>query len=310
MDETVSPTPNSPWTTLQRSVLFWDVDVMTLNPSQHADWIVDRVLQFGQWDDWTAVFTLYPRQQIRNALRHRRVPHHIREFWQSYFEEEVNPVMHPQTLHPKTAALWQRYGSVLCPPGYLLAGGTALALYIGHRQSDDLDFMTMTAGDPARIINHLRELDPTTTLLDRSEHSFHVMMQGVKVSYLWQPGVRLDAGRVMDGISLASLSTLATLKCNAIANRGSRKDFVDMYALIQEGWSLAQILDAASDQAPSLNRAHVLRSFTYFVDAEAEPMPRVYRSWTWDEIQRTLTHVVHTYLQQHLRHPGSHGPKL
>lgn len=302
MARVTSADPSSCWTLLQHSSVFWDVDGLTLDFSHHADWIIDRVLQFGQWDDWVALFALYPLQQIRDALRRRRVSDHTRQFWQAYLEDEVNPVMHPETLHPHTAALWHRYESALCPADYVLVGGTALALYIGHRQSDDLDFMTMTAEHPTHIMERLHDLDPATTLVDRSEHSLHVMMHGVKVSYLWQPGVRLEADQVVDRVPLASLSTLAALKCKAIANRGARKDFIDIYALLQEGWSLAKILDVAHDYAPQLSRAHLLRSLTYFADAESEPSPRLYRPWTRDEIQRTLTQTVHTYLQQQLPH--------
>ncbi len=166
--------------------------------------------------------------------------------------------------------------------------------------------MTMTASDPARLMARLQDLDPPITVLDRSDHRLHVQWQGVKVSYLWQPGVRLEGDKVVDGIPLASLSTLATLKCHAIGNRGSRKDFIDLYALLQDGWSLGQVLKVAGDQAPALNHAHVLRSLTYFADAEHDPSPRLYRSWAWDDIKHTLTQAVHQHLQQQL----PRGPKL
>ena len=74
MDRADSAVPCPFQTTLQQSVAFWDVDGATLDFSQHAEWIIDRVLQLGQWDDWVALFALYPPQQIRDALRHRRVP--------------------------------------------------------------------------------------------------------------------------------------------------------------------------------------------------------------------------------------------
>ncbi|MHB1956840.1 MAG: hypothetical protein ACYCOU_24220, partial [Sulfobacillus sp.] len=105
-----------------------------------------------------------------------------------------------------------------------------------------------------------------------------------------------------------SLTTLATLKCNALANRGARKDFLDLYAFLQEGWSLDVLLNAAQQYAPQLNRAHMLRSFTYFTDAEEDPMPRLYRPWAWDEVKRTITHVVQTYMSMHLPPSSPHGP--
>jgi hypothetical protein len=194
-------------------------------------------------------------------------------------------------------------GSALCPPGYLLAGGTALALYLGHRQSEDLDFMSMTPGDPGVIAASLQARDPSTVVVDRSAHSLHLQIRGVKVSYLWQPGVRLDADAVVDGIPLASVSTLAALKCNAIANRGARKDFIDVVALLEAGWSLPQLLNAAQDHAPTLDRGHLLRSLTYFADAEQEPDPVLFRPMPWDTVRYILERHVRTYLRQQLPPP-------
>jgi hypothetical protein len=290
------------WARLQRSPAFWDVDTAQLNPDRHADWIIARVFQFGHWEDWLAVFATYPPAVIRAALGHRRVPEHIRQFWEAYWEEDS--AMHPETLHPATHALWQRLGPALCPSGYLLAGGTALALYLGHRQSEDLDFMTMTPGDPGVIAAALQAREPSTMVRDRSAHRLHLQIRGVKVSYLWQPGVRLDAGAVVDGIPLASPSTLAALTCHAVAHRGARKDFIDVVALLEAGWSLPQLLDAAQDHAPALDRGHLLRRLTDFADAEQEPDPVLFRPLPWETVRYTLERHVRAYLRQQLPPPG------
>jgi hypothetical protein len=297
------------WRQIQQSAAFWDVNPATLDPDHHRVWIIHRILQFGSWADWQALFRLYPADRIQDALGHRGLPEHIRRFWQAYFHEE-DPLMYPQTLHPATATLWDRFGAGLCPPGYVLCGGTALALMLGHRQSDDLDFMTMEAQDPASIVQRIQALDPDAEILDRSRHSIHWRIQGVKVSYLWQPGVRIDPGPTFQNIPLASLTTLAVLKCNAIANRGARKDFVDLYALLHSGWALTDILDAVSAQAPQLNQAHLLRSLVYFDDAEQDPEPLLLRPWSWPEIRQAIERQVYVYLRRTLPPPNSRGPRL
>lgn len=301
------PAPAALWRRLQGSKAFWDVDPTTLDPDRHAAWIIERVLQFGDWDAWQVVFGLYPEDQIWAAVNHRRVPPHIRQFWQTYFEKAGDAAMtlHPETLHRSTAAVWQQWGGALSPSGYLLGGGTALALYLGHRQSDDLDFFTMTPGNPDHLLRGLEEAAVPVSVVDRSRHSLHLQVQGVYLSYLFQPGVLLDPGTVMNGIPMVSVPTLAALKCNALANRGARKDFVDLYALLRNGWTLAQVLDAATHHAPQINLAHLLRSMTYFVEADQEPSPVLLHDWTWADIQQTLTNAVHT----HLREALSHGPQ-
>ncbi|PSR22146.1 MAG: hypothetical protein C7B45_07940 [Sulfobacillus acidophilus] len=296
------------WHQIRQSAAFWDVNPATLDPERHRVWIVHRILQFGSWGDWRALFRLYEAAQIQDALGHRGLPEHIRRFWQAYFQEE-EPPMYPETLQPTTALLWERCGAALYPPGYVLCGGTALALMLGHRQSDDLDFMTMEASDPAPIVERIHALDPDAEILDRSRHSIHWRIQGVKVSYLWQQGVRIDPGPIFQNIPLASQATLAALKCNAIANRGARKDFIDLYALLHNGWSLTDILDAVAAQAPQLNQAHLLRSLVYFDDAEHDPEPLLLRPWSWLEIRQAIERQVYTYLRRTLP-PGSRGPRL
>ncbi len=78
----------------------------TLDPERHRVWIVHRILQFGSWDDWRALFRLYEAAQIQDALGHRGLPEHIRRFWRAYFDAEDSPVCsHPaaeQHLEPLT----------------------------------------------------------------------------------------------------------------------------------------------------------------------------------------------------------------
>jgi hypothetical protein len=122
--------------------------------------------------------------------------------------------------------------------------------------------------------------------------------------------VRIDPGPTFQNIPLASLTTLAVLKCNAIANRGARKDFVDLYALLHSGWALTDILDAVSAQAPQLNQAHLLRSLVYFDDAEQDPEPLLLRPWSWPEIRQAIERQVYVYLRRTLPPPNSRGPRL
>lgn len=207
-------------------------------------------------------------------------------------------MLHPETLLPRTATLIETHGEKLCPPGYLLAGGTALALYLGHRQSEDLDFMTMSPPDDATsLTEHVLSRFPQAQNVTPMGKSLHCAIDGVKVSYLWQPGITLDTDAEFQGLALASVPTLATLKCNAAANRGDRKDFVDLYALAQHGWTVSDLLDSVQNHAPALNLGHVLRSLTYFDDAEAQPMPTLLMDADWPTVKRYLQNAVVRYLQ-------------
>jgi len=90
--------------------------------------------------------------------------------------------MHVDTLHPDTAQLWNRLTHRLCLPGYLLVGGTAIALYLGHRESNDLDFMT-SQPKPANVtITQIQEFDQRSHIISASDYSVHAELEGVRVS--------------------------------------------------------------------------------------------------------------------------------
>jgi hypothetical protein len=78
------------------------------------------------------------------------------------------------------------------------------------------------------------------------------------------------------------------MKLAAIAGRGSRKDFVDLYFICRECFPLREAFTflAAKFPAQQYDLYHLLRSLTYFADAEAEPMPRLRQPVTWDQIKR------------------------
>jgi hypothetical protein len=84
---------------------------------------------------------------------------------------------------------------------------------------------------------------------------------------------------------LAGGTALALRKIAAIAGRGCRRDFVDLYAIAQPH-TLARLLDLFKKKYVQVNYnvIHVLKSLTYFVDAEKEPMPDIRTSLSWDQV--------------------------
>jgi hypothetical protein len=89
-------------------------------------------------------------------------------------------------------------------------------------------------------------------------------------------------------VSLASFRDLGAMKLLAIAQRGSRKDFVDVHELLRQGASLSELLDdfRTKFQADSIS---VLRGLAYFDDAELEPMPEMLASYSWQDVRDGIT---------------------
>lgn len=202
-----------------------------------------------------------------------------------------------QTIQPNTLELLKRLMAEPLFYGTRLVGGTALALQFGHRSSIDLDLFGTIEEDT----------DLTTEVLERigntvpgkcSSRIKTYRVCGVKtdiVSYDRYPWI--DSPVLEDGLRLASPKDIAAMKVNAIQGRGTRKDFVDMYFLIQR-YGLGQVMQFYKTKYPEYSEYRAMLSLTYFEDAEQNPMPEMFVDVSWEEIKRCVLEAVESYNNQ------------
>jgi len=155
--------------------------------------------------------------------------------------------------------------------GFYLAGGTGLALQMGHRISQDLDFFSAEAFDAVRI----KELISPEKIGLLREKSLHCVKEGVRLSFLFYDIPLCYHTHMWRGIRIASWQDIVAEKLKAISQRGSKKGFYDLYATI--------VLKSNIEEAGSffmkrfkntgINLYHVLKSIVYFEDADKEPDP-------------------------------------
>ena len=182
---------------------------------------------------------------------------------------------------------------------FYLAGGTALALLEGHRVSADLDFFSQSFVDPEAVQATLENtgLDAVTTSI--SKRTLYVQVQGTVVSFfgysypLVAPLLRPDDSL----LPLVSREDIAAMKLAAIASRGSRKDFVDLWLLTSRYWPIADCLELYRRKFAARDIGHVVRSLTYFDDADEEPPLRLLIDADWQEIKRGLMSGVKEFLE-------------
>ncbi len=272
-----------------RPVLFWDVPLEHIDVHQHADWVIARVLWRGSLDDVRRIIRVYGARRVAAvAQNHGGLPPSFRPFWVQVLSKEVVP-LHPETLAPALQAVLIQHGQTLCPPGFLLCGGTAVALHLGHRRSVDLDLFAAEAFDAPALADRLRTQLPGYSLDAVSSGTVHGRLAGVEVSHIHPIGVDLTAQGAFAGVPLASLAALSAMKCNALSMRGDRKDFMDVYALALDAGGISRVLARAFQHAPGLSRVHVLRSLTAVENAEASPMPDMLAPWSWDTVRDAMT---------------------
>ncbi len=178
---------------------------------------------------------------------------------------------------------------------FYLAGGTALAIILGHRLSVDLDWFTRKRfADPMRLAAELRDdgIQLKTTRVERG--TLHGHIDDVRVSLLEYRYPLLAPVIVWSEhqCALVSLDDIACMKLSAISQRGARKDFVDLYALVQRHRPLDELLKLYQKKYDTTDIGHVLVSLAYFDDAERERMPKMLWDVSWQDLKTQIQRWV------------------
>jgi len=195
---------------------------------------------------------------------------------------------HEEVLGAAAIEVFERMGEQRELALFYLAGGTGVALQLGHRRSIDLDLFTERPWSFDRVRPALSVVGQT--VVDRAEPgTFIGTVGGVRVSlFYYEAPLLAEPIPTRFGIPVASLIDLACMKLIAVSQRGSRKDFVDLYYLGDHGIAVRDIVKALARKYPSTeyNPVHLLRSLAYFEDAEAEPDPVMLVPYSWDRVRR------------------------
>jgi Nucleotidyl transferase AbiEii toxin, Type IV TA system len=200
------------------------------------------------------------------------------------------------TVHPATLAILKQLMSMPLLKQFNLVGGTSLSLQIGHRISIDLDLFSNIDFDNSTIINAIEPLGELTVLVDNPPF-LQMRLDDVKLDFLKYPYPFIQNYLEIEGIRLVSIENIATMKLTAIARRGAKKDFFDLYFLL-ERYSLAQLLELLGQTLPNIDPFHIVKSLTYFEDAEKELNPEMLIKVSWQTVKKTIEKKVESYLKQ------------
>jgi hypothetical protein len=195
--------------------------------------------------------------------------------------------MHPEILEgPQKSALAYLDRAPLPPDSYL-AGGTALALHLGHRRSVDLDFFTQEPFENEGLFAVLRRIG-SVRVEQNEPGTFRGKFAGVQVSFIRYDYPLLDALTKPDfAPRIAGIRDIASMKLSAIMSQGSRRDFIDLYAVCQQGHRMEDVYGWFQRKyaGVSYDPYHLAKSLVYFVDAEKEPVSVMLQPLRWDEVR-------------------------
>lgn len=170
---------------------------------------------------------------------------------------------------------------------FYLVGGTALALRYGHRKSIDLDLFTHKPFDAPQLGEWLtRDLNLQEAVIETN--TVLGQINGIKTDFIAHQYPLLGEIEMIDGIRLLGVEDIAAMKLNAIANRGSKKDFWD-YALLLEHFDREALLSFFAQKYPNASGWNVEKSLSYFEDAEQEPDPVDLRSFSWEQVKDLIS---------------------
>lgn len=167
---------------------------------------------------------------------------------------------------------------------WMLGGGTGLAFRLGHRISEDLDLFRTDDMD-VRDLHNVLAMHGSYETLQEADHTLTVLIRKTKLSFFRVRDPFLFEPAKYRFFSIAAVEDIALMKLAAISGRGSRKDFADLYMILQQPPSLDNYFDMLPRKygASRINAYHILKSLTYFDDAENEPLPRMLVPFDWEE---------------------------
>lgn len=207
--------------------------------------------------------------------------------------EEPAVTFHESILTATQREVLRKIAPLAKEAGFYLAGGTALALWFGHRLSEDFDWFASTLDRPQELLAETKARGLSLDNVHVEEGTLIGWINGVKVSFYQYRYPMLDPLTSWSDydVNVASTRDVAAMKLSAIAQRGLRKDFVDVHELLRHGRSLMTMLADYQEKFQS-DPFPVLKGLTYFDDAETQPMPPMLNATEWSTVKNEITRAV------------------
>ena len=203
-------------------------------------------------------------------------------------------MLHYETVDEGTLGLLKQLQSLGILSEMRLVGGTSLALQIGHRKSIDIDLFGNLSAEYENLMDELKTIGEVVPLKN-SKNIHSLLVNDIKVDIVNYEYEWLTNKITIDNIQLASIEDIAAMKLNAIIGRGSKKDFIDLFFILKN-YSLATIMEFYTKKYNDGSAFLVLKSLTYFEDADMEEMPFMFNDIDWQAVKDNIKKVHADYI--------------
>jgi predicted nucleotidyltransferase component of viral defense system len=186
--------------------------------------------------------------------------------------------MHSECFPKEGLRILNRLNHIVKTHRFVLAGGTAAAIQIGHRISEDLDFFTNQPFPTDEIFRELQRRKLNPLVLQEEKHTLTVTIGQTKVSMFYYPYPFMEKYIKWKNVAVSGITDIAAMKIIAISQRGAKRDFVDLYFILRTipFWKVSENLIKRFG-ADRINPVHIGKSLVYFHDADSDPDPRYCR---------------------------------
>ena len=208
-----------------------------------------------------------------------------------------------RTVYPETLELLKKLMTLPELQDFFLVGGTALALQLGHRISIDIDLFTQKDFDTKKLFLKLNKQFKISDLTeDTNTLNFNIIFPEksdniIKIDLIKYSYPLINPIFEIDKIRLLSVEDIIPMKLSAVAGRGSKKDFYDIFYLLKS-YSLNKMFKLFKKKFPNTNEFHILKSLTYFEDAEIEPNPQMTEKTDWNIVKIKIKEETNRYINK------------
>lgn len=199
-------------------------------------------------------------------------------------------MLQTQTVVPELMELLTKIMSEELFSDFNLVGGTSLALQMGHRNSIDIDLFGNSEINSDLFIEKLSEFGEVK-VAQSTKNILITKINDVKVDFVNYKYPLLSEYLFLENIRMLSTRDIAAMKLNAIAGRGSKKDFIDLYFLLNE-FSLETIMSFYEKKYSDGSVFMVQKSLTYFEDADLQVQPQMFLDFDWETCKQKIIEEV------------------
>lgn len=200
-------------------------------------------------------------------------------------------MLHPQTVSKELLELLKKIMLDDLFNDFNLVGGTALALQIGHRNSIDIDLFGNCFIDEDKFVSKIETLGQFE-ILKRSKNIIISSINSVKTDFVNYKYPLLENPKNIDGIRFASFQDIAAMKLNAIIGRGTKKDFIDIFYLLNY-FSLSDMVNFYKKKYHDGSVFMLMKSLVYFEDANTQITPMMFdKNFSWQTCKQKIIEEV------------------